>query len=44
MNFPRLAATTVRLVDSIPALVWAVWILAVIVGAAVLALNAPTLT
>jgi len=44
MNFPRFAATTVRIVDSIPALVWAGWILAVIVGAAILALNAPMLT
>jgi hypothetical protein len=44
MNFPRFAATTVRIVDSVPALVWAGWILAVVVGAAFLALNAPTFT
>jgi hypothetical protein len=40
MNFPHIAATTVRVVNRIPAMVWAGWILAVIVGSALLAFNA----
>ena len=39
MSFSYLAATAVRIVERIPAGVWAVWILAVILGTGILALR-----
>jgi len=38
-NFTRMAATTVRVVDRIPVIFWAAWILAVLIGTAALAFN-----
>ena len=43
MDFPRFAATAVFVVNKIPTLFWAAWIVAVVVGSAVVALNAPAL-
>jgi hypothetical protein len=43
MDFPRFAATAVLVVNKIPTLFWAAWIVAVVVGSAVVALNAPAL-
>jgi hypothetical protein len=39
MNFPSLARLAVSLVDRIPAVLWAVWIVGVMLGAALLALT-----
>jgi hypothetical protein len=39
MNFSYLARLAVNLVDRIPAVLWAVWIVGVMLGAAVLALT-----
>jgi hypothetical protein len=41
MDFPRFAAAAVDLANRIPTLFWAAWILAVVLGSAALALNAP---
>jgi hypothetical protein len=41
-RFSRMAATTVSVVNSIPAFFWAAWILAVLVGTAALAFNNAT--
>lgn len=38
-DFTRMAATTVRVVDRIPVVFWAAWILAVLIGTAALAFN-----
>lgn len=38
-QFSRMAATAVRVVDRIPVLFWAAWILAVLIGTATIAFN-----
>jgi uncharacterized MnhB-related membrane protein len=41
MSFPKLAALTVKTVNSVPAFVWAAWIVGLVAAAAYLAMNAP---
>ena len=38
-QFSRVAATTVRVVNRIPVVFWAAWILGVLIGTAALAFN-----
>jgi hypothetical protein len=39
MKYPYFAAVAVRLIERVPAVVWAVWILGIIIGSGFMALR-----
>ena len=43
MTFPQIASAAVHFAHRIPTVFWAAWILAVVIGSAMLALNAPAI-